>query len=206
MASMSFLSAEEIPENITPPLIFTSSPVSASSAAKTHEDHPASPHTPASVTPTSPLEFNKTTHSMERTFIILKPDCVQHQHIGDVILRFESARFAIIACKMTVLSDAILREHYAHIAHLPFFPEIVEFMSSSPVILMILEGENCIARVREILGITDSQAAAPGTIRKTWGSDKMRNIAHASDSLESAQIEIRRFFKPEEIFSTSSAK
>jgi nucleoside-diphosphate kinase len=143
---------------------------------------------------------------MERTFIILKPDCVQNKHIGDVISRFESAGFSIVACKMTVLSDAILREHYAHIAHLPFFPEIVEFMNSSPILLMVLERENCIAYMREILGVTDSQAAAPGSIRKTWGSDKMRNIAHASDSPESAQVEIRRFFKPEEIFSPSSIK
>jgi nucleoside-diphosphate kinase len=202
MASMSFLSAEEIPQNITPQNI-APPPASANFAAKVHEDH-STPPTPASVAPTAPLELNKITYSMERTFIILKPDCVQHQHIGDVISRFESAGFSIVACKMTILSDAILREHYAHLAHLPFFPEIVEFMNSSPVLLMILEGENCIGRVREILGITDSQAAAPGTIRKTWGSDKMRNIAHASDSPESAQVEIRRFFKPEEIFSSST--
>jgi nucleoside-diphosphate kinase len=87
-----------------------------------------------------------------------------------------------------------LKEHYAHIAHLPFFPEIIDFMSSCPVIAMIVEGNSAVARVRNLLGPTDSQQALPGTIRGDFGSDKMRNIAHASDSKETAETEIKRFF------------
>ncbi|MDR0444676.1 MAG: nucleoside-diphosphate kinase [Puniceicoccales bacterium] len=171
--------------------------VAATSLPMADKDPPIS-HTQFTV-PITSSDKNKTTHTMERTFIILKPDCLQNKHAGDVISRFESAGFFIIACKMTRLSDVVLREHYAHLAHLPFFSEIIDFMSSSPVILMILEGENCVAHVREILGATDSQAAAPGTIRKTYGTDKMRNIAHASDSPQNAKIEMRRFFKADEI-------
>jgi nucleoside-diphosphate kinase len=195
IASFGSLSAEKIPQNI--PTEPTTSTAVTTSSITADKDLPTL-HTQA-VMPAVPLDKNKTTHTMERTFIILKPDCLQSKHVGDVISRFESDGFLIIACKMTRLSDAILREHYAHLAHLPFFSEIVDFMSSSPVILMVLEGENCITRVREILGITDSQAAAPGTIRRTYGTDKMRNIAHASDNPQNAEIEMRRFFKADEI-------
>jgi nucleoside-diphosphate kinase len=138
---------------------------------------------------------------MERTLIILKPDCLEGHHVGEVLARFEEAGFPLIACKMKEVPDAVWLEHYAHLAHLPFFQEIVEFMSAGPVLLLILEGPDVVARVRTLLGDTDSRTAAPGTIRRTWGTDKMRNIAHASDSPQTAATEIKRFFKPDEIFS-----
>ena len=113
---------------------------------------------------------------------------------GEVIGRFERAGFEIVASKVMQLDAALLREHYAHVADLPFFPEIEAFMSSRPVMPMILRGENVIAAVRELLGPTNSKEAPAGTIRGDLGTDMMRNVVHASDSPENAQIEIDRFF------------
>lgn len=137
---------------------------------------------------------------MERTLILLKPDCVQEKNCGEVIGRFEKAGFTIRACKMMRLSPDILKEHYAHVADKPFFPEISDFMQSSPVVGLILEGEGIVDKVRDMLGPTDSEAAPKGTIRGDLGKNKMVNVVHASDSPENALIEINRFFAPEEIF------
>ena len=119
---------------------------------------------------------------------------MQNQVAGKVISRFEEKGYGIIATRMIQLDDALLREHYAHVADLPFFPEIAEFMSSRPVLAMILEGENIVQGVRDLLGPTDSTSAPEGTIRGDLGTDRMRNVVHASDSPENAQIEIDRFF------------
>ena len=137
---------------------------------------------------------------VENTLIILKPDCLNKHLAGAVIQRFEQAGFEITAGKMMALTDALLHEHYAHVAKLPFFPEIARFMSSRPVIVLILRGERAIERVRELLGPTDPAKAAPGTIRRDIGTDKMLNVCHASDSPAAAEAEIRRFFRPDEIF------
>ncbi|MDR2372029.1 MAG: nucleoside-diphosphate kinase [Puniceicoccales bacterium] len=137
---------------------------------------------------------------METTLIILKPDCMEKGLAGEVIGRFCKEKFEIVGCKMMTLPENILKEHYAHIASLPFFPEILTFMRSQPVIVIALKGENIIGRVRDLLGPTDSTLAPKGTIRGDWGTDKMRNIAHASDSEENAQKELKRFFAPEELF------
>lgn len=137
---------------------------------------------------------------MAMTCILLKPDCIQKNLSGEVISRFEKAGLRIRGCKMMNLSEAILREHYSHLAHLPFFPEILGFMQSSPVIALALEGDNIIAAVRDMLGPTDSTKAAKGTIRGDLGTDKMRNIAHASDSPEAAAAELKRFFAEGELF------
>lgn len=137
---------------------------------------------------------------MQKTFVIFKPDCMQQKHVGDVLARFEKAGFAIIGCKMTRLSPEILREHYAHVASKPFYPEIEAFMKSTPVVLMALQGDNIVARVRDLLGPTDSRKAAKGTIRGDFGTDMMVNVVHASDSDENAKIEIARFFKADELY------
>ena len=131
---------------------------------------------------------------MEKTLIILKPDCLEAGKAGEVIARFENADFEIVAAKMAKLGSEILREHYAHVADKPFFPEIEEFMSSRPVLFLVLEGENAVQNVRDLLGPTDSTKAAPGTIRGDLGTDMMRNVVHASDSVENAKTEIDRFF------------
>ncbi len=137
---------------------------------------------------------------MERTLILLKPDAVAGKFCGKVITRFEDAGFTIRGCKMMNLTPAILREHYAHVADKPFYPEIEKFMASVPVIAMVVEGEDSINKIRDMLGVTDSRKAAPGTIRATLGKDVMINVAHASDSKESAEKEVARFFKKDELF------
>lgn len=137
---------------------------------------------------------------MERTLILYKPDAFAVRKVGATINRFEQAGFEIVACKMIQLDSHILHEHYAHIASLPFFPEIERFMSSRPVIAMVLKGDGVIARVRNLVGPTNSATAPAGTIRGDWGTNKSLNIVHASDSPEAAAVEIKRFFKDEEVF------
>lgn len=137
---------------------------------------------------------------MQKTLIIFKPDCMAKKHVGDVLNRFENAGFTVVGCKMIRLTPELLREHYAHVAQKPFYPEIEEFMSSLPVIVIALQGDNIVQKVRDLLGPTDSKKAAKGTIRGDFGTDMMVNVVHASDSDENAAIEIARFFKADEIF------
>jgi nucleoside-diphosphate kinase len=138
---------------------------------------------------------------MEKTLIIFKPDCIEKHHVGNVLDRFEKSGFAIVGCKMTQLTPKVLREHYAHVATLPFYPEIETFMSSRPVIVMALQGQSVVTKVRELLGPTDSRKAPKGTIRGDFGTEMMMNVVHASDSVENAKAELARFFAPGEIFS-----
>ena len=135
----------------------------------------------------------------ERSLILLKPDCLNSHHAGEVIGRFEKSGFEIRATKLIALTDDLLKEHYAHIADRPFFPEIVEFMSARPVLALVLEGENAVAAIRDLLGPTDSTKAPAGTIRGDMGTTSMENICHASDSTENAAIEVERFFNPGEV-------
>jgi len=137
---------------------------------------------------------------MERTLILYKPDAFTTRKVGAAISRFEQAGLEIVACKMIRLDSKILHEHYAHIAYLPFFPETEGFMASRPVIAMVLQGDGVVARVRNLVGPTNSATAPAGTIRGDWGQDKMHNIIHASDAPEAAIVEIKRFFKDDEIF------
>lgn len=138
--------------------------------------------------------------ALETTLILFKPDAIENNLTGKVLARFEAAGFVIRGIKMMQLDDAILREHYAHVADKPFFPEIVSFMRRTPVIALALQGEDAINQVRELLGPTDSKAAAPGTIRGDFGKDVMVNVCHASDSPEAAAAELQRFFQPGEVF------
>ena len=138
--------------------------------------------------------------AIETSLILFKPDAVEKMLVGPVLARFQAAGFQLRGIKMMQLGEDLLREHYAHIAHLPFFPEIVAFMSKTPVVAVALEGENAITAVRDLLGPTDSKAAAPGTIRGDLGEDKMVNVCHASDSTEAAAAELKRFFRDDELF------
>ena len=137
---------------------------------------------------------------MQRTLILLKPDAVSKGFVGKVVSRFEGAGFRIRGCKMIRLDPALLREHYAHIADKPFYPDVEKFMGSVPVIAMVLEGKDIVASMRDMLGVTDSRKAAPGTLRAEFGVDQMVNVAHASDSPETAAKEVRRFFDENELF------
>ncbi len=138
--------------------------------------------------------------AIETTLILFKTDCVQKNLVGEVLSRYEAEGFKIRGIKMMQLSTELLEEHYAHIADKPFFPNIAQFMQACPVIALALSGENAIARVREILGPTDSTKADKGTIRGDFGVDMMTNICHASDSPENAEAELKRFFREEEVF------
>jgi nucleoside-diphosphate kinase len=142
----------------------------------------------------------QTEESMEQTVIIFKPDAMQQGRVGAILQRFEEMHFHIAGIKMMHLDEAILREHYAHLVDKPFFGDIVEFMSSTPVVVMVLEGANVIEEVREMTGETDSRLAGKGTIRGDFGKDKSQNMIHASDSAAAAWAEVLRFFKPSELF------
>lgn len=140
----------------------------------------------------------------ETTLILFKPDAISKNLTGTVLARFQDAGFKVRGIKMMRLSDEILAEHYAHIAAMPFFPSVRNFMQETPVIALALEGDNVITAVRDLLGPTDSVAAPAGSIRGDFGfkdaDAKMRNVCHASDSVEAAKAEIKRFFKDDEIF------
>lgn len=144
-------------------------------------------------------------NTAENTLILFKPDCVRKNLSGVILQRLLAEGFRLRGMKMIQLDDAILREHYAHIIDLviegePLFPKLSAFMQTSPVVALVLSGPGVVTRVRTILGPTNSQKADKGTIRGDYGTNSMYNICHASDSPESAEVEIKRFFKPEEIF------
>ena len=142
--------------------------------------------------------------ALETTLILFKPDAIQKNLVGTVLERYQNAGFTIRGIKMMELTDELLAEHYAHIADMPFFPAVREFMQETPVIALALAGEDVINKVRELLGPTDSCVAEPGTIRGDFGvkdaNSKMRNVCHASDSSESAEAELHRFFGKGEVF------
>ncbi|MGJ8634965.1 MAG: nucleoside-diphosphate kinase [Luteolibacter sp.] len=138
--------------------------------------------------------------ALETTLILFKPDAVSKNITGEVLSRFQKEGFTIRGIKMMQLDQPILAEHYSHVADKPFFPEIVEFMSKTPVIALALEGESAIDKVRDLLGPTNSETAPKGTVRGDLGEDMMVNVCHASDSPEAAAAELKRFFKDGEIF------
>jgi nucleoside-diphosphate kinase len=141
---------------------------------------------------------------LERTLLIVKPDGVSKNLIGEVLRRFEKNGMRIIALKMVKLSKAQAEGFYAVHRSKPFFSSLTEFMSSGPCVVMILEGENAISRVREIIGATDPAKAAEGTIRRDFAADIEKNIVHGSDSHESASFEIKYFFNALEICDRNS--
>lgn len=136
---------------------------------------------------------------MERTLIIIKPDALQRNLLGEIIHRFERKGLKIIALKMSTISDEKVREHYAHHAEKPFFPKLKGFMQSAPVVFMVLEGLEAVNAVRLIAGETKSRAADAGTIRGDFAMSMQANIVHASDSVENAEKEVARFFEPREL-------
>lgn len=138
---------------------------------------------------------------MERTFAMVKPDGVERGLIGEVIKRIEQKGFRLVALKMMVISEELARKHYAEHAEKSFFPELVSFITSGPVVAMVWEGEGVIAALRTMMGKTNPLEAAPGTIRGDLAINVSQNIIHGSDSKESAEREIALFFKPQEIIS-----
>jgi len=139
----------------------------------------------------------------ERTFVMVKPDGVQRRLVGEVISCFERRGLKIVGLKMLWITPELAAKHYAEHREKPFFQGLVNFITSGPVVAMVLEGQNAISVVREMMGATDPQKAQPGTIRGTYGIDVGRNIVHGSDSASSAQREISLFFQEEELFDYS---
>ena len=131
---------------------------------------------------------------MERTLSIIKPDAVAKNVIGEIYTRFESAGFKIVAAKMLHLDEIAAGAFYAVHQERPFFNDLVSFMTSGPVMVQVLEGENAVARHREIMGATNPQEAASGTIRADFAESLDENAVHGSDSIENAAIEIAYFF------------
>jgi nucleoside-diphosphate kinase len=136
---------------------------------------------------------------MQRTLIIFKPDCVQRRLVGSILARFEAKGLRIAALKLISVDRATAEKHYAEHQGKPFFEGLIQFITSSPVVVGVLEGNEAVAVVRGMLGATNGAAAAPGTIRGDLAISKQNNLIHGSDSLESSQREIALWFRPSEL-------
>ena len=138
---------------------------------------------------------------MEKSLILVKPDGLQRGLVGEIISRFERKGLKIIGLKMLSIKDAALEEHYSHLVDKPFFADIKDFMKSSPIIAIALEGgDGSVAAIRTLVGPTKGHEAPAGTIRGDFGLSGSNNIVHASDSVENGRIEVDRFFGSEELF------
>ncbi len=131
---------------------------------------------------------------MQKTYIMLKPDAIKRGLMGRIIQRIEDKGFKIVNAKMFTLTEAQLQEHYAHLADKPFFKDIVAYMTSGPVLGMIVEGDDVILGMRKIMGATKWLEAEAGTIRGDFACNTTQNLIHGSDSEETAKAEIKRFF------------
>lgn len=131
---------------------------------------------------------------MERTLVILKPDAVERKLVGEIVSRFEKRNFKIVDMKMIKIERDKAKEHYSHISDMPFFNDMIDYITMGEAIVMILEGENVIKTVRNMIGKTSCVESNPGSIRGDFGYHRFMNLIHASDSLESVDKEICRFF------------
>lgn len=135
----------------------------------------------------------------ERTLVLVKPDAMQRALAGEIVARYERRGLKIVAMKLMRVSRELAEQHYAEHVGKPFFPGLVEYITSSPIIAAVLEGPSAIQAVRETNGATDPIKATPGSIRADFGLEKGRNLVHASDGTESAEREVNLWFKAEEI-------
>ncbi|WP_080845450.1 nucleoside-diphosphate kinase [Cytobacillus gottheilii] len=136
---------------------------------------------------------------MQKTFLMVKPDGVQRNLIGEIVSRFEKKGFQLAGAKLMSIPKELAEEHYGEHKERPFFGELVDFITSGPVFAMVWEGENVIATARQMMGSTNPKDAVPGTVRGDFGVIVGKNIIHGSDSPESAEREIGLFFKQEEL-------
>lgn len=137
----------------------------------------------------------------ERTLILLKPDALQRNLLGEVIHRFERKGLRIVGLKMIQLDDVLIEEHYGHLKDKPFFAGIKKYISSAPIVAMVLSGIGAVDAVRLLVGPTKGYEAPAGTIRGDFSMSTQANLVHASDSKETAEKEVKRFFEEEELFS-----
>lgn len=136
---------------------------------------------------------------MQRTLVLLKPDCVERRLTGRVIARFEDKGLNIVAMKLMHITADLAKKHYAEHVEKPFYPGLEAFITAAPVVAMVLEGLEAVQVVRDMLGATSGLKAAPGTIRGDFSSSRQMNLVHASDGPDAAKREIDLYFKPEEI-------
>lgn len=141
---------------------------------------------------------------MERTLVLIKPDAVERKLIGELISRFERKNFSIIGLKLIKLNKETAEEFYSMHKNKPFFNDLIEFITSLPVVAMVLEGNNAVSIVRKMMGALEPIEAQPGTIRGDYTIDKQKNLIHGSDSIENAEREISIIFKPDELYSANS--
>ncbi len=137
---------------------------------------------------------------MERTLLLLKPDALERGLIGKIISRFEEKGLKIVGMKMLRMSRELSKEHYAHLADKPFYNDLEEFVTTKPMVAVAIEGKEAVEVVRLIVGPTNATKAPGGTIRGNFSNSTSRNVIHASDSKETAEKEIKRFFKKDELF------
>ena len=137
---------------------------------------------------------------MEKTLVLVKPDAFKGGHTGDIIKRYEDEGLKLLAVRMMKMTKEVAAKHYVEHIGRPYYEELETFMTSGPIVAMVLEGEGAIAKVRAVNGATDPKEAAEGTIRKLYAASKGENAVHASDSPESAAREIHIFFNETEIF------
>lgn len=138
---------------------------------------------------------------MERTYLMVKPDGVQRGLCGEIVSRFEKKGLKLLGMKLMVIPKDVAENHYGEHKDKPFFPSLISYITSGPVLAMVWEGENAVAICRNMMGKTKPAESAPGTIRGDFGMVTGMNIIHGSDSVESAEREIKIFFKPEELIS-----
>ncbi len=137
---------------------------------------------------------------MERSLVLIKPDAMERKAAGNIIGRFEIRGLKLVAIKMLHMDKALAEKHYAIHKDKPFFKDLLEYITSTPIIAAVFEAEGAVEKIREIMGVTDPAKAGPGTIRKDFGLDIQQNAVHGSDSIESAEKEIKLFFNENEIF------
>jgi len=137
---------------------------------------------------------------MERSLVLIKPDAMQRRLTGTIISRFEEQGLKLVALKMLHMDRALAERHYAIHANKPFFEDLINYITSTPIIAIAFEGEGAVEAIRKIVGATDPGRAEPGTIRGDFGLDIERNVVHGSDSIETAEKEIKLFFAGDEIF------
>lgn len=142
---------------------------------------------------------------MEKTLLILKPSTIARNLIGTIITRFEQKGLIVAGLKMIKPSREILEEHYAHLKNKSFFNSVLDSMMALPVIAICIKGINAVEVVRQLTGVTNSRIAAPGTIRGDFSMSSQENVVHASDTVENAEIELKRFFQDDEIYDYTPA-
>ena len=136
----------------------------------------------------------------QRTLVLCKPDSVQRGLVGRIVSRFEDKGLKIVGMKLMRVDEELAGKHYAEHLQKPFYPELRDFITSSPIVAMAVEGKNAVEVVRTLMGVTNPQTAAPGTIRGDFGIELTKNLVHGSDSLASAEREIALFFAPDELY------